>query len=52
MKEIIIIETNRQGSAAVKFRKKVKDFLNKTNVAYQIYQVRDESTKEEKQKRY
>ncbi|CAG8853992.1 29871_t:CDS:2, partial [Gigaspora margarita] len=47
MKEIIIIETNKQGLAAAKFRKQVKDFLNKTDVAYQIYQVQDELTKEE-----
>jgi len=48
MKEIIIIETNKQGSQAIKFHQKIKDFLNKTDVAYQIYQVQDELTKEEK----
>jgi hypothetical protein len=48
MKEIIIIETNKQGLEATKFRKKVKDFLNKTDVVYQMYQVQDELTKEEK----
>jgi Fe2+ or Zn2+ uptake regulation protein len=48
MKEIIIIETNKQGLEATKFRNKVKDFLNKTDVAYQMYQVQDELTKEEK----
>ena len=51
MKEIIIIENNKQGSQAIKFHQKIKDFLNKTDVAYQIYQVQDELTKEEKWKR-
>jgi hypothetical protein len=48
MKEIIIIEANKQGIEATKFRKKVKEFLNKTDVVYQMYQVKDELTKEEK----
>jgi len=51
MKEIIIIETNKQGSEATKFRKKVKDFLNKTDANYQMYQVQDELSKEERWKR-
>jgi hypothetical protein len=48
MKELIIIESSKQGSEAAKFRKKVKDFLNKTDVVYQMYQVQDELTSEEK----
>jgi len=48
MKEIIIIETSKQGSEATKFREKIKNFLNKTDVSYQIYQVQEELTKEEK----
>jgi len=51
MKEIIIIETSKQGSEATKFREKIKNFLNKTDVSYQIYQVQEELTKEEKWKR-
>jgi Fe2+ or Zn2+ uptake regulation protein len=51
MKEIIIIETNKQGLEATRFRKKVKEFLNKTDAVYQMYQVRDELTREEKYKR-
>jgi hypothetical protein len=48
MKEIIIIETNKQGAKASQFRQKIKDFLNKAAATYQIYEVQSELNEEER----
>jgi len=47
MKEIIIIETNKQGTEATRFRQRIKDFLNKFGAIYQIYEVNEKESEEE-----
>ena len=47
MKEIIIIETNKQGTEAIRFRQRIKDFLNEFGVVYQIYEVNEKENEEE-----
>jgi hypothetical protein len=47
MKEIIIIETNKQGAEALRFRQKIRNFLNELETVYQIYEVSEEESEEE-----
>ena len=47
MKEIIIIETNKQGIEATKFRQRIRDFLSEFEAVYQIYEVNEKESEEE-----
>ena len=47
MKEIIIIETNKQGTEATRFRQKIREFLNEFGAVYQIYEVNEKENEEE-----
>lgn len=47
MKEIIIIETNKQGIEATRFRQRIKEFLNEFEAVYQIYEVNEKEDEEE-----
>jgi hypothetical protein len=46
MKEIIIIETNKQGTEATRFRQRIRDFLNGFEAVYQIYEINEEENEE------
>lgn len=47
MKEIIIVKTNKQGVEALRFRQRIRDFLNEFGAVYQIYEVSEEESEEE-----